>query len=89
MINTQNIFAITEVVIQIENQVQACKFKAPVLVKGFNVVVDGNGKIVYDAANMERPMSSTDFDPEILQALNSQFRKLGLELTKIKETKEQ
>lgn len=81
--DTQSVFAMTDVVIQIANQVQSQKYQAPVLVKGFNVVVDGNGKIVYDAANMERPMSSTDFDPEILQALNSQLNKLGLEVRKL------
>lgn len=81
--DTQSVFAMTDVVIQIANQVQAQKYQAPVLVKGFNVVVDGNGKIVYDAANMERPMSSMDFDPEILQALNLQLNKLGLEVRKL------
>ena len=89
MINTQNIFAITEIVVQIENQVQPCKFKAPVLVKGLNIVVDDSAKVIYEAADMLRPMSTSDFSTEIMQAINAQFRKLGLELTKIKEIKEQ
>lgn len=84
MINTQNIFAITEVVVQIENQVQPCKFKAPVLVKGLNIVVDDSGKVVYESTDMVRPMATSDFSDEIIQAINSQLSKLGLELTKIK-----
>ena len=84
MINTQNIFAITEVVVQIENQVQPCKFKAPVLVKGLNIVVDDSAKVVYESADMVRPMATSDFSDEIIQAINSQLGKLGLELTKIK-----
>lgn len=84
MINTQNIFAITEVVVQLENQVQPCKFKAPVLVKGLNIVVDDSAKVVYESADMVRPMATADFSDEIIQAINSQLSKLGLELTKIK-----
>lgn len=85
MINTQNIFAITEVIVQISNQVQPNKYNAPVLVKGLNIVLDDQGKVIYEAAAMDRPMASLDFTPEILQALNLQFNKLGLEIKPLSE----
>ena len=85
MSSTQNVLAITEIVIQLENQVQPCRFKAPVVVKGLNIVVDDKSTVVYEPAEMIRPMASLDFNDEIIQAINHQLSKVGLHISKTKE----
>ena len=87
MQETQSVFAMTDIIIQIANQVQPKKYNAPILVKGVNLVVDNNGKIIYEAASMERPMAGADFGPELLQALNLQLNQLGLEVVKLADSK--
>lgn len=81
-------FALTDIVIQISNQVKAQKYNAPMLVLGQNVLTDETGKILYEPAPMERPLASEDFSEELLLAINTQINQLGLRIIKEQEEKE-
>lgn len=76
-------FISTQVIIQLDNQVQPPQWGAPVIISGANVVTDQTGQLLYQPAHMQRPMGADEFTPETLSALNAQLGKLGLEIRKV------
>lgn len=71
------------VVIQLDNSIQAPVFGAPVLISNLSVVVDEAGKPLYQPAHLQMPASSGDFTEDMLQALNNKLALLGLKLSKV------
>lgn len=71
------------VIIQIDNSMQAPAFGAPVLISNLSVVVDAEGKPLYQPAHLQMPASADDFTEDFLQALNNKLGLLGLKLSKV------
>ena len=70
------------VIIQIDNSIQQPVFGAPVLISNLSVVIDDEGKPLYQPAHLQMPASSDDFTDDMLQALNNKLSQLGLRLVK-------
>lgn len=78
-----NLYIPTQIVIQLENQIQPPQWQAPVLIAGVNVVTNDAGQALYQPAYSQRPMSSEEFDEGNLAAINAQLGQLGLEIRKV------
>ena len=70
------------VIIQIDNNIQQPVFGAPVLISNLSVVIDDEGKPLYQPAHLQMPASPDDFTDDMLQALNNKLSQLGLRLVK-------
>ena len=70
------------VIIQIDNNIQQPVFGAPVLISNLSVVIDDEGKPLYQPAHLQMPASPDDFTDDMLQALNNKLSQLGLRLIK-------
>ena len=70
------------VIIQIDNSIQQPVFGAPVLISNLSVVIDDEGKPLYQPAHLQMPASPDDFTDDMLQALNNKLSQLGLRLVK-------
>lgn len=80
-----NLYVPTKIIIQLENTLEKPTYGAPVLVSGFNVVIDNTGKIKYEPVVVTRPVADTEFDENILSALNAKLEELNLMLIRKEE----
>lgn len=81
-----NLYIPTQIVIQLENQIQPPQWNAPVLIAGANVVTNDAGQAIYQPAYNQRPMSAEEFDADNLAAINARLNQLGLEIRKLEPT---
>lgn len=81
-----NVFVPSQIVIQLENQVQTPQWGAPVVISGCNIVTDKLGNPLMQPAFSQRPMAEDEFTEEYLQAINSQLMKLNLKLSRVESS---
>ena len=73
---------LTAVVLQFDNPVQPPQWGAPALMSTVSIIADDAGTALYQPTHLSQPAVSEDFTPEILETINLQLSKLGLELTR-------
>lgn len=82
---SRNVYIPTQVIIQLENQIQPPQWGAPLLIAGANVVTNDQGQLIYQPAFTQRPVAEEEFTEEMIQTLNMQLNKLGLVIQKTQQ----
>lgn len=76
-------FIPTQLVVQLDNNIQPPQWGAPVILGGVTLILDQAGNTMYQPAYVQRPVSAADITPDILQATNNQLAAIGLKLERV------
>lgn len=82
---SKSLFVFTHFSVQLKNDLQPPQWGAPVVVSGLHVVLDDQGKQMFNPAHVARPIGGDDLTPETMEAINSQLLTVGLRLSKVGE----